>query len=306
MPRRSGVHRRGSMHSRLAELQEKFKHLTNLPTLPDVVVQCMRMTSDPLTSSGDIAVVIGQDLSLSSKVLRLANSAFYGIPGKIASINQAVVLLGFKVITTIVLSATVFDMFPESKRSRRLFDRKAFWLHSLGCALIAKYLAERPERPLPLDPEEAFCAGLLHDIGKVVLEQYQHEEFHTALDTARKKKIPLHEAELQELGFTHTDTAAWLLSGWMLPPEIELPLTRHHDPAGTGEYSVGIALCHAADWLCYKIGMVIDSAYATPVLDETVAAMLHVTPEIIEDLREKIPVAIEQSSIFFLGAGAAK
>jgi HD-like signal output (HDOD) protein len=289
------------MQNNRSEIEERFKHLTNLPTLPDVASRCLRLINAPTTSSNDIAAVIGQDLSLSSKVLRLANSAFYGMPGTIGSINQAVVLLGLKVITTIILSATVFDMFPESKRSRRLFDRKAFWLHSLGCALIAKRLASRSGPGGTIDPEEAFCAGLLHDIGKVVLEQYLHEEFHAALNFARVNKIPLHDAERRELGFTHADLAGWLFSGWKLPPVIEQPVTRHHDPEVNGPGATGIALCHAADWLCYQIAIVIDPAYAAPSLDKAIADRLHLTPEIISELQTKIPEEIAQSSILFIG-----
>ena len=288
------------MHRNRAKLQEKFKHLTNLPTLPAVASRSMRLIDDPSTSSSDIAAIIGQDPALSSKLLRLANSAFYGMPGKITTINQAVVVLGFKVITTIVLSVTVFDMFPESTRSKHLFDRKAFWLHSLGCGLIAKHLAQ----PALLDPEEAFCAGLLHDIGKVVLEQYLHEEFHAALRTAHAKKIPLFAAENEVLGFTHANAAEWLMSGWQLPPEIELPITRHHDPTASAQRFPGIALCHAADWLCYQIGMAIDPAYAAPEPEQEVLDSIKFTPALIDHLKEAIPAEIEASSIFFSGSGA--
>jgi HD-like signal output (HDOD) protein len=286
-----------------SELRDAFKRLTNLPTLPDIASRCMRMISDPRASSGDIAALIGQDPSLSSKLLRLANSAFYGMPGKITSINQAVVILGFKVITTIVLSVTVFDMFPESKQSKRLFDRKAFWLHSLGCGLTAKYLAQRlPARTL--DPEEAFCAGLLHDIGKVVLEQYLHEEFHAALRTARAKSIPLFAAEKETLGFTHANCAEWLMSDWGLPPEIELPIVGHHDGTAATHAFDGVALCAAADWACYQIGIVIDSAYTAPELEREIADRINLTPETIGELREKIPGDLAQSSIFFgVGGG---
>jgi HD-like signal output (HDOD) protein len=201
-----------------------------------------------------------------------------------------------------VLTVTVFDMFPESKRSRHLFDRKAFWLHSLGCGLIAKYLAQHQTRPSLFDPEEAFCAGLLHDIGKVVLEQYQHEDFHTALHTARTKKIPLFEAEKEVLGFTHANVAEWLMSGWRLPPEIELPVAHHHDPTPSAHDFEGIALCHAADWLCYQTGMVIDKAYTAPEPEESILGMVNLTPAMVDDLKEKIPPEIENSSIFFSAA----
>jgi HD-like signal output (HDOD) protein len=294
------------MRARREEAEEKFRHLTNLPTLPEIATRLMTMVNDPRTSTSDVADIIGQDPSLSSKVLRLANSAFYGMPSKITTINHAVVLLGFKVITTIVLSITVFDMFPENKRSRELFDRRAFWLHSLCCGLVAKQLAMHVKRRFLFDPEETFCAGLLHDIGKVVLEQYLHVEFHAALKHARDHKLPMHLAEKKVLGFTHADTAEWLTASWGLPAEILKPLARHHDPELSGAAPDSAGLCHAADWLCYTMGMVIDPAYETPVPEKSVMDALELTPPVIEQLQADIPHELEQSSLFLSLVGAAR
>jgi putative nucleotidyltransferase with HDIG domain len=279
------------------KLREQFRHLTTLPTLPEIAVRCMRMVNDPRSAAQEVAAIIGQDISLSSKVLRLANSAFYGMPGKISSVDRAIVLLGFKTITTIVLSVTVFDLFPENKMSRRLFDRKAFWLHSLSCALIAKYLAARVKRRFLVDPEEAFCSGLLHDIGKVVLEQYLHEKFHAALKAARAEKIPLYQAEVSTLGFSHADVAAWLTDGWGLPAAIAQPLACHHEPHSSTERADASGLCHVADWLCYQIGMVIDPSYAAPEPEGDLIPLFEISPAMIEELKEKIPPEINSSLI---------
>jgi HD-like signal output (HDOD) protein len=282
----------------LVELEEQFKHLTNLPTLPEIASRLMTMVNDPLVSTSDVAAIIAQDPSLSSRVLRLSNSAFYGMPGKINTIHHAVVLLGFKIITTIILSLTVFDMFPEHKRSRRLFDRKAFWLHSLCCGLIARRLARNVKKRFLFDPEELFCAGLLHDIGKIVLEQYLHEEFHTALTIARDRKIPQHHAEKECLGFSHADVAEWLTAGWGLPAQIAKALAMHHEPGPADQLIDSAGVCHVADWLCYTMGIVIDVAYQAPDCDPSIIEGLGCTPEFLEEIQNKTQQELESSSLF--------
>ncbi len=285
------------------QLKDKIEHFANLPTLPQVATRLMSMINNPLTSSSDVAFIVGQDLSLSAKVLRLANSAFYGIPRSITNINNAVVILGLKVINTMVLSLTVFDMFPENRRSAALFNRKTFWVHSLSCGLVAKFLATRIRKVILFDPEEAFCAGLLHDIGKVVMEQYLHDDFHQALEFASRNKIPIFQAENSQLGYSHTDIAEWLTESWSLPTEIRLSLIHHHDPAASIQCQDIIALCHIADWLCYETGMVINGDYQAPELQENCIKLLKLLPQDIDAIKELLPSELEKTSIFFDIAG---
>jgi len=280
-------------------LKDKIAHFSNLPTLPQVATKLMGMINNPLTSASDVAFVVGQDLSLSAKVLRLANSAFYGIPRSITSIHNAVVILGLKVINTMVLSLTVFDMFPDERDNAPLFNRKAFWLHSLGCGLIAKYLATKIKKVILFDPEEAFCAGLLHDIGKVVMEQYLHEDFHKALIYATNNNVSMYEAEKKKLGYTHTDIAEYLTETWNLPTEIRLSLIYHHTPSEATQCNDIVALCHVSDWLCYETGMVIDGGFTPPHLEQKSLDRLKLLPEDIEHIRGFIPGELEKTSIFY-------
>ncbi len=231
------------------ELCDKIKHIANLPTLPQVASRLMRIVREPNTSAETVAALVAQDISLSAKILRLANSAFYGVPRSINNINNAVVILGFKIIQTMVLGLTVFDMFGDSEEESRLFDRKEFWMHSLKCGTAAKLLALRCRQTTRLDPEEAFCAGLLHDVGKIVMEQYLHQDFHKALRLATRKKISHFEAENEVLGYNHCDVAGWLTSTWSLPEEIELALEFHHTPDMAPGAKNAVTLCYFANYL---------------------------------------------------------
>ena len=280
------------------QLKDRIQHVANLPTLPQIASRMLRIINDPLTSSSDVAFVIGQDLSLSAKVLRLANSAFYGVPRSITNINSAVVILGLKVLHTIVLGLTVFDMFPENKKSADLFNRKSFWLHSLSCGLIAKFLASRIRKFIFFDPEEAFCAGLLHDIGKVVMEQYFHEDFHRALLTAQKKNISMFEAENETLGYNHTHVAQWLTASWGLPAELQLPLIYHHTPSDSNQFQDIIALCHLSDCLCYDFGMN-NEKYISPEINTDAIQILKLDQKDIDDLKDNFQLEMEKMKIFF-------
>ncbi len=197
-----------------------------------------------------------------------------------------------------VLGLTVFDMFPEDKQTARLFNRKAFWLHSLSCGLIAKFLALRIRKFIMFDPEEAFCVGLLHDIGKVVMEQYIHDDFHMALRTAQEKKISMFDAENETLGYNHTHVAVWLTNSWGFPAELQLPLIYHHIPSESNQFQDIIYLCHLSDWLCYELGMN-NEKYLAPKLDLTTTQMLKLEDQDIEDLKNHFQKEMDKMKIFF-------
>jgi HD-like signal output (HDOD) protein len=279
------------------ELRDKIGQITNLPTLPQVATRLMKIVNDPITSSSDVAFIVGQDLSLSAKVLRLANSAFYGMPRTITNINNAVVILGLRVINTMVLSLTVFDMFPEDKK-KSLFNRGAFWKHSLGCGLICKLLAARVNKFVLFDPEEAFCAGLLHDVGKVAMEQYMHDDFRNALIHAQKHRKPAFEAEQELLGYTHTEVADWLTSGWELPLELHAPLVYHHSPGAVTQCADAVSLCHYADYLCYELGMAVDDKAVRPALDKKAVEGLRMTSADIEFIKSVLPDEVKKMDVF--------
>ncbi|MBD3390516.1 MAG: HDOD domain-containing protein [Chitinivibrionales bacterium] len=279
------------------QLRDKIERISNLPTLPQVASRLLEMVNDTETNAADVASLVSQDVSLSAKILRLANSAFYGTPRSISTIQTAVVRLGFKVINTLVLSLTVFDMFPVSRRAVR-FDRKAFWHHCVRCGLLAKILAQRGGGRAA-EPEEAFCAGLLHDIGKVVMEQYLHEDFTAALEYARQQQKAYCTAEVETLGYSHTDVAAWLISRWDLPDTLSVPITHHHAPLDADPFEGMAGICHCADFLCYGTEIADPDAGVPPPLSEASLAPARLSPDDLEPVRERFAQELEKMSPFF-------
>ena len=287
------------MNYSLEELQDRIKTIANLPTLPHIASRLMQIVHSPETSADAVASLVSQDISLSAKVLRLANSAFYGIPKSINTLNNAVVILGFKIIQTMVLSLTVFDMFAcEDDDDGAVFDRNEFWNHSLRCATIARLLAHRRRRNFALDPEEAFCAGLLHDVGKVVMEQYLNADFHRALHHARSNGLSNFDAERETLGYTHCDVASWLTGSWSLPDEIEQPLICHHEPEDATICSASVMTCHIADALSkIEDGNETAAREAVAALERK-AKVLDLSARDLAETIAEIPAEMERASLF--------
>ncbi len=289
------------------ELQDKIRRMSNLPTLPQVACSILDYINNPHSSSSDIAAIVSQDISLTAKILRLSNSAFYGMPRTIGNINEAIVILGFKVIYTMVLSLTVFDMFPQEKRSAQ-FDRKKFWKHCLICALLSKLIAEKISLK-GVTPEEAFCAGLLHDIGKIVMEQYLHDDFHNAIDYGNKSEKSMYQAESELLGYSHCDVAEWLISRWNLPEVLHHPIVYHHRPekilakqssAQVSRSKYYTAICHIADYECYDRKITgTQSTVTPPPFTYDIVSLIGLTPSDLDSIHDQVPARLEQFAIFY-------
>ena len=289
------------------ELKEKIKQVSNLPTLPHAACLIMDRINNPKTSSSDIASIVSQDVSLTAKILRLANSAYYGIPRTIANINEAIVILGFRVIYTVVLSQTVFDMFPDHKLSIK-FNRKKFWKHCVTCAILSKLIAGTITIR-KTEPENSFCAGLLHDIGKIVMEQYLHDDMHRAIDYSIKSGIPFFRAEAELLGYAHTDVAEWLISRWNLPDLLYKPIIYHHSPGQIIQNhskqsiqppEINTCICHISDYLCFSEEISENKAdSAQPPLDTGTLSILGFTKRKFELLKKQLPEVMENMESFY-------
>ncbi len=232
-----------------ARIQERIGNVVNLPTLPGVVTRLMRAIRDPDIGTSEIARLIGQDISLSAKVLRLANSAFYGIPRTITNVANAVVVLGLQSVNTLVLSCTVFDMFSKPEDADCGYH-VSFWRHCLQTALLSRILAEQTHSRI--HPDDAFCVGLLHDLGKIAMDQYLHSDFEAVVKNAQKEGISFHEAEIRTIDYTHTNVGEWLTGEWELPEALLRPIRHHHCPDDDIIEKESTTLVHVADRLSYQ------------------------------------------------------
>jgi putative nucleotidyltransferase with HDIG domain len=231
------------------EVENKVKNLAKISTLPNIAFKVMDLVENPRTSVSVLANIISADHILTARVLKLANSAYYGFPKQISTINLAVVVLGFNALRDLVFGISVIDQFSASQFEDDL-DVTQFWRHALFVGSGAKFLSKFLDYPVC---GEVFVAGLLHDIGYPVLLQYFPDYFESARKYSLKKNLSFHEAEQKVLGFDHAEVGAWLAKGWNLPDKIVQAIRFHHSPEKNNDYPDLIRIIHIADHLSYTI-----------------------------------------------------
>lgn len=227
-------------------LSELVQGVSNLVTLPDVFVRINQLVENPNSSIADIAKVAGQDPSFTVRLLRVANSSFYGFSSTIDTVPKAVSVIGTSQIRSLALATSVassFDGLPNT-----LVSMEHFWRHSLYCALAARVLARKAGQ---CDPDAVFTAGLLHDIGELVifnrLPQQAKEALSLVLDSA--DELPIYQAEQQIMGFDHAQVGGELARQWQLPPMLTGCIEHHHSPQAAPHFPREVALVHIANIL---------------------------------------------------------
>ncbi len=205
-------------------IANRISSFRQLPTLPHILLKLMEMCNKPETPLQEVAAIIEKDPSLSGKILRLINSAYYGLPRKIKDMENAVAYLGTNTVKNVAISASVYEAFKVKANS--LFNLKLFWWHSIRCGVMARIMAKRVAYP---NPDEAFFAGLLHDIGRLVLWVNFKDEYKGLLEMYGGRPDLLLAGEIR-LGATHCEVGAWLLDRWGLPSFVVDSVLYHHDP----------------------------------------------------------------------------
>jgi putative nucleotidyltransferase with HDIG domain len=250
-------------------LQCELEKIENLPTLPIVVQQIQKLISSPNSNMVQIASIIAKDQAIAARVIRLINSAFYGMGGKVTSIQQAIVLLGLNTVKNLVLGVSVVKMFEDSAGNASLFDRQKFWMHTFACALGAKAIAKKINM---CEPEDSFLAGLLHDIGILVLDQFFHQEFMGVLHDAAERKIDYVTSEQDRFGMTHAEIGEYMGRKWKIPEVLVLSIRYHHHPLFTDRELAGsiqiIAAVHVADIMASNRGIDMGYGNGTKPCDE--------------------------------------
>ena len=207
------------------KLFNRIETSRNLPTLPHILVELIKVCDTEPDTIKEISEVINKDTSLSARLMRLVNSAYYGLPNRVNSIDQVVILLGTNAVKNIAISASVYQAFNKAKDSS-VFRLKQFWWHSLMCANLAKRIAEKTAYTAP---EEAFLSGLLHDIGKLVLWVNFSKKYADILQSSRDKTDMLLAGEIR-LGATHCEVGAWMINRWNLQSFMADAVLYHHEP----------------------------------------------------------------------------
>ncbi|MFH2056032.1 MAG: HDOD domain-containing protein [bacterium] len=272
--------------------------ISNLPTPPLVFNQITKVVNDPSTSVAEVANIMAEDPAMSAKVLRLANSAYFGARQEITHMRQAILLLGLDAVKSLVLSSSVFDMFKKHKIDAEYQER--FWRHSLATALGARLCVTSLEAFNQLDPEVAFSAGLLHDLGKLIICCFMPDEHRQILSRQTVSEYSTYEVEREVMGFSHPLVGRLLAENWKLPRAIQHAIGWHHDPCPESDEEINYAhVVHLADYLAR---MTFESetlkADASTALRLSVRQQVGLTNEVIEHLGQGLLDAYSRSTTF--------
>ncbi len=230
------------MSDSVKDFKKKLLDIKEISTLPQIMSRIMQIITDEKSCASDLAEEIAKDKSLTAKILKIVNSAYYGFYREIVKIPDAVVVLGFNEIRRLSLAISVFDMFGGTERAEH---RLRLWNHSLACAAMCDILAKE----WGVQEKGAFTAGLLHDIGKTVLDQYFPSMFTAVQEYMEQRSVRAHEAERILFGFDHADIGFWLSDRWNLPATLSEAIRYHHRTQGGVDLSKITELVQAADEL---------------------------------------------------------
>jgi HD-like signal output (HDOD) protein len=256
-----------------------------VPTLPKVMERVVSALEDPDVDFERVADLIEIDQALTSQILRLANSAFYSTAqGAVSRVSQALVVLGAVVSRSVLLSTTVLDI--------RRVKLTGFWEHSLGCAVAAGALSKTLGRG---QPEEVAAAGLLHDLGKVILYKEMPDAFDTVAERATDEKKSFRDTERGILGVDHGEIASWLVEKWRFPSCLAEPIAFHHQPARAMVAKDETAIVHVANALVRGIGYGSGGDPFVPPIDARAWERLGLTPALLDRALECFEAELDQA-----------
>jgi HD-like signal output (HDOD) protein len=223
----------------------KIEASKEIPTIGPVVNEVMRLVADPDADFRAVGRAVEQDPALTARVLKVANSSYYGLRGEVARVERAVGLLGLAEVRNIALSLSVISDF-SARFGGETFNWERFWEHSSGCAMISRVFSHTLK--LPTAGEE-YVAGLLHDVGKILLGHHFPAEFGRALELAADEGLGMAEAERRVFGADHAQLGHWLATRWNFPSTIGAAIAWHHEPERAGDDRLLAAAVHLGDVL---------------------------------------------------------
>ncbi|MBQ3446372.1 MAG: HDOD domain-containing protein [Synergistaceae bacterium] len=248
----------------MSEIDEKSRELIktriiskmqDIKSFPQFVIETMRKLNDPESNAADVARSLSRDEGLVLRILKLANSAAYGLSRNITNISEAIAMLGYKSVSNIILAATVYSAMDKGLSGYAL-DRGELWRHSLMVAYTSRQLAKLTEK---VGTEDAYVGGLLHDIGKVILNDYVRFGYGIIVKMVEEKHIPFTEAELKVLGFDHAMIGEIMIERWEMPKAYVAAVAYHHKPNDLPDdkkqYQPLLDVVTLANTICLMLGI---------------------------------------------------
>lgn len=274
------------------QLLKAMGRISELSSLPEITTRIVRVVEDPRATAHDMHEIVKNDPALATKILKVVNSAFYGLPSKIASLDRAIIMLGLSAVKNIALAASLAQMFRGGPISER-FARQDLWRHCIAVGVCSRMLATRVKLP---QVDEYFVAGLVHDMGLLVIAQLWPEKLREIADLCLAQPQKYCEAERAVFEADHQQFGAALAARWKFPPALRHVTAYHHDPSGLQAESQQVAtLVYVADTICSRMQ---HGYYLTAQAQEITAGILatiNLDPSALGAICEDLPAQIEEA-----------
>jgi HD-like signal output (HDOD) protein len=234
----------------------RLEEAEDLPILPQVHAQAMMIAQNPESNIGELKDILKYDPALTATILKVANSAYYGFSHKIESLQTALVMLGLREVTRLLVTAAIVNTFPPERMTPR-FQSDRFWLHSVSTGLLAQFLVNKLKLSTSAD---VFTGGLLHDLGRVLMAAHFPAEYNKVLDYSIQNKVTPRMAERQVLGIDHSAIGGYLSTRWELPEALEAMIRYHHALNRENANFLDVAIVHLANRISKYHGMWLNEA----------------------------------------------
>jgi HD-like signal output (HDOD) protein len=269
--------------------------LTALGTLPEVTNKIIATVEDPRSSAAQLHKIVSHDPALVTRILKVVNSAFYGLPGQIGSVDRAIVLLGLNAVKNISIAASLGQMFRTTKLCEG-YTAKDLWTHCIAVAICSRELAKRAKLAIS---EEAFLAGMIHDVGILVTLQTWPEQLRDVCDQAKAGQQSFVELENKIIGVDHQMLGKSLAAKWQFPLPCQLVAGHHHDPAAMPEGSRAlVSIVHVADTLCAKAGFGFGLTAKNQTVTPAHCGVIKIDPSTVEEFAKTLPDIVKNAASF--------
>ncbi len=278
-----------------ALVQQMVKKVTTIATLPEVTTRIIKTVEDPKSSAMQLHQIISHDPALVTRILKVVNSAFYGLPGQIGSIERAIVLLGLNAVKNIAVAASLGQLFRGVKLCED-FTAKDLWTHCVAVGVTARELARQLKLPIA---DEAFLAGMIHDIGIMVSLQTSPEQLKQVCERAKTSTTEFCTIEREVMGVDHQQLGMALAETWKFPRPCQLVAGYHHQPTQLADGNrTLVTLVHIADVLCAQEGQGFNLTAIHQPLDQALVQATGLDAASVERVKKSIPALMSAAAMF--------
>ncbi len=261
----------------LKTMRSKVENINALPTVPGTLRRLSVLIEKPKITLDEISRFVASDPALTTKVLKMVNSAIYGFPGRISSVSHAIMLLGLNVVKGLLLGVSVFEIMQTSMLG--------LWDHSVGCAVVTRLIAIKKGLK---EPDEVSVAGLLHDIGKVILILEFPGDYEAAIKDAQTQGVIISDAEKNHFAESHANVGGWLAEKWRFPRNLVEIIEYHHKPQLSQTAKMETAIVHLSDIIIRARGVGFAGDNSLPVINAAAFEMLKLTEADIREILKEM------------------